>query len=154
MSEFKETHEIIVRVAGPNKAGKTAIASVVDNALRANGIVSKVESDSSLSYLNESKNHVPANITVRLIDGDGGVERGAGNFDALIPIKGRIEEIVIKADDLGRFPLYRIEYIAGVDVTTWVGDFIDIADAEEAAIALAVKYGVNWIGVNSLTEEE
>jgi hypothetical protein len=144
MSEFKEVNEIIIRVVGPTKAGKTAVASLVDNALRASGVQAKVESDSSLSYLREAKNFVPNNIQVRLIDGDGGANRDTGLFDALIPIKGRIKHLLVRVDQNGLFNLYRVEKLSGVELNVWVGDFNDVDDAEEAALSLGNKYDVSW----------
>lgn len=144
MSEFKEVNEIIIRVVGPTKAGKTAVASVIDNALRANDIQARVESDSSLSYLREAKNFIPRNLTVRLIDGDGGAERGTGLFDALIPIKGRIKAIEARTDENGLHNLYRIERVNGVDLSVWVGDFNDIDDLVEATLGLGTKYDVSF----------
>lgn len=145
MSEFKEVNEIIVRVVGPVKAGKTAVASVIDNALRANGVQAKVESDSSLSYLREAKNFIPNNIQVRVIDGDGGVERDFGLFDSLIPIKGRIKSIEARSNtETGVNSVYRIEHVGGVDLNVWVGDFETDEDVAEATIGLATKYGVSF----------
>lgn len=152
MSEFKEVNEIIVRVAGPQKAGKTAVTSVIDNALRANGIQAKIESDSSLSYLSESKNHIPRNIHVRLIDGDGGTERDFGNFDSIIPIKGRIKAIETRTGESGVHNLYRIERVNGVDLTVWIGDFTNVSDAEEAAMLLGNKYDVTWSNPHTTAE--
>jgi len=145
MSEFNEVNEIIIRVVGPTKAGKTAVASVIDNALRANDIQARVESDSSLSYLREAKNFIPKNIQVRVIDGDGGVERDFGLFDSLIPIKGRVESIEARCNtETGVRSVYRIEYVGGVDLNVWVGDFGTDADVAEATIGLATKYGVGY----------
>lgn len=145
MSEFNEVNEIIIRVVGPTKAGKTAVASVIDNALRANDIQARVESDSSLSYLREAKNFIPKNIQVRVIDGDGGVERDFGLFDSLVPIKGRIKSIVARqSTETDVRSVYRIEHISGVDLNVWVGDFRTDIDVAEAAIGLATKYGVGF----------
>lgn len=153
MSEFKEVNEIIIRVAGPTKAGKTAVASVVDNALRANGIQAKVESDSSLSYLRDAKNFIPSNIEVRLIDGDGGVERDFGLFDAIIPIKGRIKSIQARENiETGIRSVYRIEFVKGVDLSVWVGDFENDLDVAEAALGLANKYGVEINDISSVEQ--
>lgn len=145
MSEFKEVNEITVRIVGPTKAGKTAVASVVDNALRASGVQAKIESDSSLTYLREAKNFLPNNIQVRVIDGDGGVDRDFGLFDTLIPIKGRIKAIEARGNaDTGLHNLYRIEHVNGVDLSVWVGDFKNLDDITEATNSLATKYGVSF----------
>lgn len=82
---------------------------------------------------------------MRVIDGDGGVERDFGLFDSLMPIKGRIKSIAARQNpETDVRSVYRIEHISGVDLNVWVGDFQTDIDVAEAAIGLATKYGVGF----------
>ncbi|AUG86141.1 hypothetical protein FDJ23_gp033 [Erwinia phage vB_EamM_Desertfox] len=146
--------EITVKVVGPIQAGKTAIASLLDNALRANGITAKIQSDSALSYLREAKNHVPTNVSVTIIDGTTDGVREFGNSDDVIPIRGRImgievqpvkytpaEATVVALADANAFAVYRREWLNNTSLAVWVGDFHVESDAIDCANTLAEKYG-------------
>lgn len=144
--------EITVKVFGSIQAGKTAISSVLDNALRANGIQTRIKSDSALSYVRDAKNHVPNNTTVLIVDGGSSVDREFGNFDADIQIRGRITQIEVAPVKLNFdeahavvlttiFGVYRREHVSGTDLAVWIGDFRDEQAAIECANLLGTKYG-------------
>ncbi|QZA70816.1 hypothetical protein AH06_32 [Erwinia phage AH06] len=146
--------EITVKVFGSIQAGKTAISSVLDNALRANGIQTRIKSDSALSYVRDAKNHVPNNTTVLIVDGGSSVDREFGNFDTDIQIRGRITQIevtpvklnfdeahAVELSEADAFGVYRREHVSGTDLAVWIGDFRDEQAAIECANLLGTKYG-------------